>query len=199
MSSRLVNSAPSLKLGKIMSTKTGRAEVKSLEREYVWILVLLRTQFMEDPRFWALIVENYTNYSWSIFLKSKSDSKNKIFTLLTDLNISGIDVKLIHYDDSGENKSLYDSCQENGHMIKFEFSDPRTPQLNGKVERKFQIFYGRIRARFDNGGIEDSVRTGVWAEFARITTFLSNIILIKAKDKCPYEIMFSSKSKLPQT
>jgi hypothetical protein len=29
---------------------------------------------------------------------------------LTDLNISGIDVKVIRCDDSGENKSFYDSC-----------------------------------------------------------------------------------------
>jgi hypothetical protein len=28
--------------------------------------------------------------------------------------------------------------------IKFEFLGPRTPQRNGKVERKFQKIYGRI-------------------------------------------------------
>jgi hypothetical protein len=29
--------------------------------------------------------------------------------------------------------------------IKFEFLGPRTPQRNGKVVRKFQKLYGRIR------------------------------------------------------
>jgi hypothetical protein len=28
--------------------------------------------------------------------------------------------------------------------VKFEFPGPRTPQRNGKVERKFQTFYVRI-------------------------------------------------------
>jgi hypothetical protein len=76
------------------------------------------------------------------------------------------------------------------------FSDPRTPQRNGKVEQKFQTLYGRMRATLNNGGLEDSVRTGVWAECARITTFLSSITLIKAKGKCPYQLMFGSKLKL---
>jgi hypothetical protein len=47
------------------------------------------------------------------------------------------------------------------------------------------------------GGLEDSVRTGLWPECARVTTFLSNITLIKAKDKYPYQLMFGSKPKLP--
>jgi hypothetical protein len=147
-------------------------------------------------KFWAFIVDDYTDYCWRIFLTSKSDLKKKIFTLLTDLKISGIDIKFICYDDSGESKSFNDSCRANGHNIKFEFSGPRTPQRDGKVERKFQTFYGRIRATLNNGELEDSIRTGVWVECARVTTFLSNITSIKAKHKCPYELMFGIKTKL---
>jgi hypothetical protein len=84
-----------------------------------------------------------------------------MLTILTDLTISGIDAKFISCDDSGENKSIYGSCRANGHRINFEFSGPRTPQHNGKVERKFQTFYGRIRAILNNGGLEDIVRTVV--------------------------------------
>jgi hypothetical protein len=91
-----------------------------------------------------LIVENYSDHSWSILLKSKSDLKNEMFIQLIHLKISGIDVKFTRCDDSGENTSFYDSCQANGHNIKFEFLSPRTPQINGKVERKFQNFYERI-------------------------------------------------------
>jgi hypothetical protein len=38
------------------------------------------------------------------------------------------------------------------------------PQRNGKVEQKFQTFYGRSRVTLNNEGLEDSIRTGVWAE-----------------------------------
>jgi transposase InsO family protein len=105
-------------------------------------------------KFWALIVDNYTNYCWGIFLKNKSELKEKMLTLLTDLKIAGIEVKFIRCDDSGENKSFCKTCCAIGHNIKFEFSSPRTPQQNGKVERKFQTFFGRIRAILNNAGLE---------------------------------------------
>jgi hypothetical protein len=133
----------------------------------------------------------------SIISKSKSDLMNKIFILLTDLKISGIDIEFICCDDSGENKSFYDSCRANGHNIKFEFPGPRTPQHNGRVERKFQSSYRSIRERLNNGGLEDSVITSVWTECEITTVFLSNITSIKAKDKCLYQLIFVSKPKLP--
>jgi hypothetical protein len=46
-------------------------------------------------------------------------------------------------------------------------------------------------------GLEDSVRTGVWAECARTTTFLSNITAFKAMDKCAYQLF--RKPKLPKS
>jgi hypothetical protein len=88
-------------------------------------------------KFWALIVDDYINFCWSILLQNKSDLKEKMFSLLTDLSIAGIDVKYIRCDDSGENKSFYNSCREKGFKIKFEFSGPRIPQCNGKAKRKF--------------------------------------------------------------
>jgi predicted secreted protein len=62
-------------------------------------------------KFWVLIVDDYTNYCWSIFLKNKSELKEKMFPLLTDLKIAGIDIKHIRCDDSGENKAFYDRIQ----------------------------------------------------------------------------------------
>jgi transposase InsO family protein len=42
--------------------------------------------------------------------------------------------------------------------IKFEFSGPRTPQRNGKVERKFQTLYGRIRPMLNGADLEGELR-----------------------------------------
>jgi hypothetical protein len=41
------------------------------------------------------LVDDHTDYCWSLFLKSKSDMKGKFLTLLTDLKITGLDVKFI--------------------------------------------------------------------------------------------------------
>jgi hypothetical protein len=75
--------------------------------------------------FWALVVDDYTDYYWSLFLKAKSDLKGKFLTLLTDLKIAGLDVKfIIQCDDSGENKDLFDECRSKGYTVKFELSGP---------------------------------------------------------------------------
>jgi hypothetical protein len=81
--------------------------------------------------------------------------------------------------------------------VKFEFSGPQTPQRKGKVERKFQTFFGRIRAMLNNAGVKDQLRSGVWAECAMTVTFLSNVTSIKNKEVCPYGLLFGCKSKLP--
>jgi hypothetical protein len=131
-------------------------------------------------------------------LKNKSDLKSKVMTLLTDLKIAGINVKYIRCDDFGDNKALFEACQAQGYGVKFEFSVPRTPQQNGKVERKFQTFFGRIRAILNSAGLKDHLRSGVCAECAMTVTYLSNITSIKEKMICPYQPLFGNKPRLPE-
>jgi hypothetical protein len=114
------------------------------------------------------------------------------------LKISGLDVKFIQCDDSGENKDLCDECQFKGYNVKFEFSTLRTPQLNGKVERKFQTFFGRIRAMLNSAGVKGQIRSGVWVECAMTMTFLLNVTSIKNKKVCPYELLFAASQSYQQ-
>jgi hypothetical protein len=69
--------------------------------------------------------------------------------------------------------------------IKFEFSGPRTPQRNGKVERKFQTLHGRIRAVLNGADLEGELRDKIWAECVMNVTHLSNIISTKSSFKSP--------------
>ena len=75
-----------------------------------------------------------------------------MMVLLTDLKIASIDVKIICCDNAGENKAFYEDCRSKGINIRFEFSGPRNPQRNGKVERKFQTFYSRVRGTLNCAG-----------------------------------------------
>jgi hypothetical protein len=54
---------------------------------------------------------------------------------------------------------LYDECNAKGFGVKFEFSGPRTHQRIGKKERKFQTFYGRIRAVLNGAQLKDQLNT----------------------------------------
>jgi hypothetical protein len=149
--------------------------------------------------FWALSVDDYSDYCWSIFLKNKSGLKSKVMTLSTDLKIAEINVKYIRCDDSGKNKALFEACQAQGYGVKFEFSGARTPQQNGRVERKFQTFFGRIRAMLNSAGLKDHLRSGIWAECAMTVTYLSNITSIKEKMICPYQLLFGNKPRIPES
>jgi hypothetical protein len=94
--------------------------------------------------------------------------------------------------------AFQNECKSMGLNIKFEFSGPRTPQRNGKVERKFQTFYRRIGASLNCAGLKDELRSGVWAECARSITFLQNITSIKTNKVCPIELLFGAKPKLAE-
>ena len=165
------------------------------ERVYVDISSIKERSF-GGAKFWALVVDDYSDFCWSFFLKNKSDLKVKMINLLTDLKIADVNVKFIRCDDAGENKSMKDDHRIKSFGVKFEFSGPRTPQRNGKVERKFQTFYGRIRSMLNGAGLKDELRTKIWAECAMTTTYLSNIIATKSESKCPYELLFGCKPRL---
>jgi hypothetical protein len=93
------------------------------ERVYLDISSI-RDESYGSSCFWALLVDDYSDYCWSIFLKNKSNLKSKVMTLLTDLKIAEINVKYIRCYVSGEDKALFDACQAQGYGVTFEFSGP---------------------------------------------------------------------------
>jgi hypothetical protein len=122
-----------------------------------------------------------------LFLKRKSDLKEKVKTLLTDLHIAGLNVRFIRCDDAGENMSMKSDQDLKSFGVKFEFSGPRTPQRNGKVGRKFQTFFGRIQSMLNGAGLTGDLRNKIWAECAMTTTYLANILSSKSILKSPFE------------
>jgi hypothetical protein len=49
----------------------------------------------------------------------------------------------------------------------------------------------------NSAGVRDQLRSGVWSECTMTVTFLLNVISIKNKEICPYELLFGCKPKLP--
>jgi transposase InsO family protein len=133
------------------------------ERLYVDVSSIKERSF-GGSKFWALIVDDYSDYCWSFVVKNKSDLKTRIKTLLTDLKIVNLIVKFIRCDDAGENMTMKNDPENKSFGIKFEFSGARTPQRYGKVERKFQTLYGRIRALLNGAGLEGELRDKIQAE-----------------------------------
>jgi transposase InsO family protein len=104
-------------------------------------------------------------------------------------------VKFLRLDDAGENFALEKACKQHHLGLQFEFSGPRTPQRNGKVERKFQTLYGRIRAMFNDSGIVNEIRDGLWAECASTASFYENRIVKKTTQQSALQLMYNKQFK----
>ena len=129
-------------------------------------------------------------------MKKKSDLKEKFANFIQELKTKKVNVKFVRYNKAGEIQALEDHCNHIGIHVSFEYSGPRTPQRNGKVERKYQILYGRIRAMLNGAGLKDEVRSGIWAESASTATFYSNVLLTNGRSKSPQKRMFAKEVSL---
>jgi transposase InsO family protein len=131
----------------------------NLPGEHLYIdISSIKERSFGGAKFWALIVDDYSDYCWSFVMKNKSDLKTRIKMLLTDLKIANQIMKFIRCDDAGENMTMKNDPEIKSFGSKFEFSGTRTPQRNGKVEMKFQTLYGRIRAMLNGAGLQGELR-----------------------------------------
>jgi hypothetical protein len=161
---------------------------------YIDISSIKRTSF-GGAKLWALIIDDFSSYCWSYFLKKKDELKDEVVELIKELKNENIQVKFLRFDDAGENYALEKECKQQNLAVKFKYSGSRTPQRNGKVEHKFQTLYGRTRAMMNDFEIDGEFRDGLWAECASTATYYDNLIINKDKKKSPIELMFISRAK----
>jgi hypothetical protein len=152
------------------------------ERLYINISSI-KERYFGGAKFWALIVDDCTDYCWSFVLKNKSDLKGKIKILLTDLKIADQNVRFIRCDNAGKNMTMKNDPEIKSFGVKFEFSGLRSPQRNRKVERKFQRLYGRTWSMLNGADLESELRDEIWAECVMNITYWVNIISTKSNLK----------------
>jgi hypothetical protein len=105
------------------------------ERLYVDISSI-KERSIGGEKFWAFIVDDYTDYCWIFVMKNKSDIKARIKTLLTDLEIANRIVRFIICDNAGENMTMKIDPEIKSFGIKFEF---RALELLKEMERLREI------------------------------------------------------------
>jgi hypothetical protein len=124
-----------------------------------------------------------------------SQNKDQDF-LLTDLKIVGLNLRFKRCDNTGENMTMKNDPEIKSFGIKFECSGPITPQRNGKVERKFQTLYGRIRAMLNGTNLEGELRDKILVECVMNVAYLFNIISTNSSLKSPFELLYGEKPTL---
>jgi transposase InsO family protein len=84
-----------------------------------------------------VIVDEYSRYTWIIFLAKKKETVDEIISLIKQCErLYNLNVRQLRSDHGTEfkNSTLQDYCYENG--ILQNFSTTRTPQQNGVAERR---------------------------------------------------------------
>ena len=110
---------------------------KPLELLHLDLFSLTRTTPLNGKKYGLIIVDDYTKWTWVMFLAHKDESF-KVFSIFCKRiqNEKGMCINSIRsvHGEEFENESFQLFCEENG--ILHNFSAPRTPQQNGVVERK---------------------------------------------------------------
>lgn len=149
---------------------------------------------MARKRYALVMVDDYSKYTWVLFLQSKDEATQLIIDHIKKIEVeAGLPVRIIRSDNGTEFKNAYlnQFCTEKG--ISRQYSAPRTPQQNGVVERKNRTLVEAARTMIS----QSNLPTYFWAEAINTACYTQNRTLInKEHDKTPYEIMANKRPTL---
>ncbi|KAH9792587.1 Integrase catalytic domain-containing protein [Citrus sinensis] len=140
------------------------------------------------------IVDDYSRYTWVLFLANKDDALDAFKVLCKKLqNEKGHGIVCIRSDHGGEfeNHAFESFCNNLG--IEHQFSSPRTPQQNGVVERKNRSIQEMARTMLN----ENALPKYFWAEAVNTACYVLNRVLIRPNlNKTPYELWKDRKPNI---
>ncbi|KAM1171421.1 hypothetical protein ACFX2G_022146 [Malus domestica] len=138
-------------------------------------------------RFYLLIVDEFTKYTWMFPMKAKSE----VFSLFVFFKayvetLIGNKIKILRSDSGGEfTSSEFNSfLARNG--ISHQYSCPHTPEQNGCVERKHRHLTETARTLL----VSSRVPHKFWVEAFATALYLINRLPISRLDTSPWELLF---------
>ncbi|GJW70104.1 retrovirus-related pol polyprotein from transposon TNT 1-94 [Tanacetum coccineum] len=146
-------------------------------------------------RYTLVIVDDYSRYTWTRFLKDKTEAFDQfeIFSkkIQNQLGCTIVSIRTDHGREFDNEVQFGEFCNANG--ITHNFSAPRTPQSNGVVERKNRTLQEMSRTMLN----EQSLPQKFWCNTVDTSTYILNRILIRAiLGKTPYELLRGRKPTL---
>nr|GEU86003.1 retrovirus-related Pol polyprotein from transposon TNT 1-94 [Tanacetum cinerariifolium] len=143
----------------------------------------------------VVVVGGEERYTWTRFLKDKIEAFDQfeIFSkkIQNQLGCTIVSIRTDHGREFDNEVLFGEFCNANG--ITHNFSAPRTPQLNGVVERKNRTPQEMSRTMLN----EQSLQQKFWCNVVDTSTYILNRILIRAiLEKTPYELLRGRKPTL---
>ncbi|GKC04854.1 retrovirus-related pol polyprotein from transposon TNT 1-94 [Tanacetum coccineum] len=151
----------------------------------------MRVESINGKKYVLVIVDDYSRYTWTYFLRSKDETPRVLIDFLT-LVQRGLhaQVTTVRTDKGTEflNKTLHAYFAKEG--IRHETSTARTPEQNGVVERRNRTLVEAARTMLSAA----KVPLFFWAEAIATTCFTQNrSLIIPRHEKTPYHIINGRK------
>ncbi|GJU45283.1 retrovirus-related pol polyprotein from transposon TNT 1-94 [Tanacetum coccineum] len=142
-----------------------------------------------------VIVDDYSRYTWTRFLKHKNEDFDHFEILSKKIQVQKgcliISIRTGHGREFDDEVQFGAFCDANG--ITHNFLAPRTPQSNRVVERKNRTLQEMARTMLN----EQSIPQKIWCNAVDTSTYILNRILIRPfLGKTPYELFKGKKPSL---
>ncbi|GJR98061.1 retrovirus-related pol polyprotein from transposon TNT 1-94 [Tanacetum coccineum] len=146
---------------------------------------------INGKKYILVIVDDYSRYTWTLFLRSKDETPEvlKDFLTMIQRNLQA-QVITVRTDRGTEflNKTLHAYFKEEG--IEHQTSTPRTPEQNGVVERRNRTLVEAARTMLSASKLPLSF----WAEAVATACYTQNrSIIISTHGKTAYHIINDRK------
>ncbi|GKB33136.1 retrovirus-related pol polyprotein from transposon TNT 1-94 [Tanacetum coccineum] len=176
---------------KSFHTKTTPSSKRRLQLLHMDLCGPMRVESINGKKYVLVIVDDYSRYTWTHFLRSKDETPAVLIDFLT-LVQRGLhaQVRTVRTDKGTEflNKTLHEYFAKEG--IRHETSTARTPEQNGVVERQNRTLVEAAQTMLSAA----KVPLFFWAEAIAATCFSQNrSLVIPRHEKTPYHIINSWK------
>ncbi|GKC69498.1 retrovirus-related pol polyprotein from transposon TNT 1-94, partial [Tanacetum coccineum] len=154
----------------------------------------MRVASINGKKYILVIVDDYSRYTWTLFLRSKDETPEvlKDFLTMIQRNLQA-QVISVRTDRGTEflNKTLHAYFKEEG--IEHHTSTPRTPEQNGVVERRNRTLVEAARTMLSASKLPLSF----WAEAVATACYTQNrSIIISTHGKTAYHIINDRKPSI---
>ncbi|GJT30329.1 retrovirus-related pol polyprotein from transposon TNT 1-94 [Tanacetum coccineum] len=176
---------------KSFHTKTTPSSKRRLQLLHMDLCGPMRVESINGKKYVLVIVDDYSRYTWTHFLRSKDETPRVLIDFLT-LVQRGLhaQVTTVRTDKGTKflNKTLHAYFAKEG--IRHETSTARTPEQNGVVKRRNRTLVEAARTMLSAA----KVPLFFWAEAIATTCFTQNrSLVIPRHEKTPYHIINARK------
>ncbi|KAJ9553320.1 hypothetical protein OSB04_017365 [Centaurea solstitialis] len=148
----------------------------------------MKTVSLAGRKYVLVIVDDFSRFSWTKFLKTKDETSNLIINFIKAVQVQlKLPVQTVRSDNGTEFKNQVLKGFYNSLGITQTFSAARTPEQNGVVERRNRTLVEAARSML----AQSQLPQYLWAEAVNTACYTQNRSIIHRRfGKTPYHLLF---------